>query len=114
MENLYIEQYSNKSELEKLKIFLLKTNQYTELLLMGAKPKEILPIVEDPFLKHIIGTDVLEKIDRNQFNYQEEVEKYGLDIELDALAYACAKLKVDVSECGIIKKNIKKMQSVKQ
>lgn len=113
MKKSYLQQYSNKSELEKLKNFLLATDSYTKLLLMEATPKEILIIVEDPFFKYITEIDVLERIDKNQFNYQEEVQKYGLDIELDALAYACAKIKVDVSECEIIKKNIKKMRSVR-
>lgn len=113
MEKSYLKQYFNKSELEKLKIFLLATDSYTKLLLIRANPEEILSIVETPFLKHITEVDVLKQIDKNQFNYQEEVKKYGLDIELDALAYACAKLHVDTSGCESIKKNVNKMQSVK-
>ena len=113
MENSYTELYSNKTELEKLKVFLLTTDSYTKLLLMGATPKEIIPIIEEPFLKYLTQEEVLNRIDKNQFNYQEEEQKYGLDIEIDALSYACAKLNIDTSDCDILNKSIKKMKSLK-
>ena len=112
MEKAYIEQYLNKTELEQLKTFLLSTDSYTKLLLMVATPKQVLCVVEEPFLKYLTQVEVLDRIDKNEFNYEEEAKRYGFDIELDALSYACAKLHVDISECESIKKSIKKMKSV--
>jgi len=114
MKSSYLSQYSDKSELEKLKVFLQEAESYMKLLSMGLSPKEVLSIVEEPFFEHITKTDVLEKIDTNQFNYIDESKKFGLNIEIDALAYACHRLNVDVNECEVIKKSIKKMKTRNQ
>lgn len=112
MEDTYLRQYSNKSELEKLKVFLENTDAYSKLLLMGCTPKELLIVLEEPFLLNLTKPEMLDKMDKKEFNYQDEVIKYGLDIEYDALAYACAKLEIEVNGCENIKKSIRQMTKV--
>lgn len=110
MKESYLEDYQNKSELEKLKLFLLATDSYGELLLLGLEPKVILSLIEQPFLETLTSDDMLNKIDKNQYNYQDELHNYGLDIELDAFAYACYKMHANLDGCESIKKNIVKMK----
>lgn len=110
MEKSYLNNYQNKSELEKLKNFLISTDAYSELLLFGLEPKQILSLIEQPFLENLTRDDVLDRIDKNQYNYQDELHNYGLDIELDAFAYACYKMHTNLDGCESIKKNIEKMK----
>jgi len=42
---------------------------------------------------YLTRIEVLSKIDSGEFNYQEKLTKYGLDIKYDALAYEYDKLK---------------------
>jgi len=46
MKNSYLEKYINKSELEKLKIFLETTDEYSKLLLTDSDTKELLNVLE--------------------------------------------------------------------
>lgn len=110
MKESYLKNYQNKSDLEKLKSFLLATDSYGKLLLFDLEPKQIVALIEQPFLETLTREDVLDRIDNNQYNYQDESHNYGLDIELDAFAYACYKMHADLDGCESIKKNIAKMK----
>lgn len=108
------DKYKNKTELEKLKIFLKQVDFYSKLLKKGIPVKNIYESLESRFINYIttpeIFDDMVDRMDNKNFNYEDEEDSIGVGIEIDALAYACEKSNTSLSGIKELIKRSKKMK----
>jgi len=106
-----LDKYNGKSELEKLKIFLHTVELYSRLLEHGKTPYQIYRAIDEKFTKYLINgfQDIINKVENNSFNYDEEREKLGIEIEIDALVYACDRLNIQIDSISVLAKRREKM-----
>ena len=107
----YLDKYKGKSELEKLKIFLQTVELYSKLLEKGKTPSQIYGAIEERFTKYLINEfeDIINKVENNSFDYDTERENLGIEIEIDALIYACNVLNISIDNIPKLAKRRKKM-----
>ncbi len=111
-----LDKYKGKSELEKLKIFLHTVELYSKLLENGKTPVQIYTAIDEKFTKYLISEfqDIIDKVENNSFNYEDEREDLGIEVEIDALVYACDQLNIPVDNIPALAKRRKKMVSRKR
>lgn len=110
MEQSYLEKYENKTELQKLQIFLTSVQNYCELLNSSISLKELVETIGEPFWNYALKINLPDLIDKNESTIEQEEKKFGIDIEYDAVADACIKLQMDASEVPVIQRHIREMR----
>ena len=107
----YLDKYEGKSESEKLKIFLHTVEIYSRLLENGKTPLQIYKAIDERFTKYLVNKfeDIINKVENNSFDYYTERENLGIEVEIDALIYACNILNISIDNLPELVKRKKKM-----